>query len=522
MSKSSPATYIAVGLAASLCAFAIPSTPRAAASGTERGSSHRSQAAAAVTYSGKPSEVLLQAFAWRSKWNGQHGAWYDGIAGQAVEIGQYFTSVWFPPPGKTIRYDLDEGGDPSSACGYMPLDYRDYGSFQQWVQESGGAWYQHAGTETLYGSTQELKNAITSLHSRNVKVLADVVINHRAARQQNWDGEWCSWKDYTGQVASGYMTWGHAALDRNPLQILNPDGGSGGTEGSWTYGGRTYSCEAAGYAADIAHWNSTTRSDIKSYLNDLCDYLGFDGFRYDMIKGFSPAYLGEYNDAVTNASKPSLSVGEWYEYGNRQALADAVNKSGNKTTVFDFATKGILTMAVKNYDFSGLRDAQGKPAGGIGWWPDAMVTFVDNHDTGESVGGGQKHNPIEGSFGNYWEGRRHLAYAYVLTHPGIPSVYWYHWADCGAGLKGEIKKMISARKQEKVVKTSVITIDRAEQNLYAAYIGSANNRLAMKIGSKSWSPSGTGWSLATSGTDYAIWTKDGYRGDVVDRMCKAR
>jgi len=29
--------------------------------------------------------------------------------------------------------------------------------------------------------------------------------------------------------------------------------------------------------------------------------------------------------------------------------------------------------------------------------------------------------------------------------------------------------------------------------------------LAMKIGPASWSPSGSGWVLQTSGTNYAVW-----------------
>jgi len=29
----------------------------------------------------------------------------------------------------------------------------------------------------------------------------------------------------------------------------------------------------------------------------------------------------------------------------------------------------------------------------------------------------------------------------------------------------------------------------------------------MKLGTNSWSPCGSGWKLATSGNNYAIWTK---------------
>ena len=36
-----------------------------------------------------------------------------------------------------------------------------------------------------------------------------------------------------------------------------------------------------------------------------------------------------------------------------------------------------------------------------------------------------------------------------------------------------------------------------------------NGTIAMKLGGGNWSPQGTGWTLRTSGTDYAVWTKGG-------------
>lgn len=54
--------------------------------------------------------------------------------------------------------------------------------------------------------------------------------------------------------------------------------------------------------------------------------------------------------------------------------------------------------------------------------PGYTVTFVDNHDTGST----QKHwylDPADIA----------SAYAFILTHPGYPSVAWYHYfsaSDC--------------------------------------------------------------------------------------------
>ena len=59
-------------------------------------------------------------------------------------------------------------------------------------------------------------------------------------------------------------------------------------------------------------------------------------------------------------------------------------------------------------------------------WREVAVTFVDNHDTGYSPGqnGGQHHWPLQ-------DGLIRQAYAYILTSPGTPVVYWSHMYDWG-------------------------------------------------------------------------------------------
>lgn len=443
-------------------------------------------------YDGGSTDVMMQVFKWQSKWSGQHGAWYDGLSGMASDIDSAgFTVLWFPPASKTIRYDIGEYGDSNSACGYMPLDYKDVGEYRQWVYDSVNGWYQHAGSETLYGSRTELQSAISNFHTYGIKVLADVVLNHRGGRQMNSQSEWNKWGDGTGQVSSGFAVWG--LNTDNPGQITSSDGGAGtddGEDGEW--------------GQDLAYYaNSSLRNEIKSYLYWLKNTIGFDGFRYDYVKGFDGYNVELFN----NYTSPYISVGEYWDSSSRQNIVDWIDSTGDtdaeKSMAFDFKTKGILDMSQGNNDYSGLKDSQGKPGGVIGWWAEKSVTFVENHDTYrmEPVPDG----PDSGS-DNYNERLR--CYAYILTHPGIPCVFWDDWADSGSSMKSAINAMIAARDAGDVTSTSSVYIDRAEQNLYAAYVGpSLNEQLAVKLGSTSWSPSGSGWTLATSGEDYAIWTR---------------
>ena len=92
-------------------------------------------------------------------------------------------------------------------------------------------------------------------------------------------------------------------------------------------------------------------------------------------------------------------------------------------------------------------------------------------------------------------------YAYILTHPGVPCVYWPHLFDWG--LRDQVKALIAARGAAGVTSTSKVTVLAADSGRYAAVI---DDKLAVKIGPADWSP-GSGWSLAASGKNYAVWTR---------------
>jgi alpha-amylase len=175
-----------------------------------------------------------------------------------------------------------------------------------------------------------------------------------------------------------------------------------------------------------------------------------------------------------------------------------IDATGGRSAAFDFTTKGLLQQAVQYNEFWRMKDSAGKPAGAIGWWAAKSVTFVDNHDTGPShPSGGQNHWPFPSD-------KVMQGYAYILTHPGIPCVYWVHYFDWGH--KAALNTMISIRKSKGITSTSAVSIQVADSSRYAAIITGNSGKVAMKIGYGAWSP-GAGWTLATSGNNYAIWTQ---------------
>ena len=73
------------------------------------------------------------------------------------EISQNFNLVWLPPSASA------EGGDAvgGSNVGYHP---------RQWNNQN-----------SCWGTASDLRTLISAMHAKGVKVIADIVINHRAA-----------------------------------------------------------------------------------------------------------------------------------------------------------------------------------------------------------------------------------------------------------------------------------------------------------------------------------------------------
>ncbi len=398
------------------------------------------------------SEVMLQGFGWNSTNNGVPGKWYQLIGDRAKDIADLgCTMVWFPPVSRSV-----------SPQGYLPGDYYDVG---------------HNGSPTFYGTQEQLTRALSALKAAGVKAIADIVVNHRCASDQDQNGVWNIY-----HFGSKKAQWEQWAICRGEY------GGAGNADSGDNYQA----------APDLDHSNAKVQEDIVAWMQWL-EGLGFDGWRYDFVKGYDGKFVGIY-DAKT---KPCFSVGElWTDMSfngsqlnanqdnHRQQLCNWLDRAGDKATAFDFTTKGILQVAV-NGEYWRLRDKDGKASGLIGWWPQRAVTFLDNHDTGSQQG----HWPFPGE-------KIMQGYAYILTHPGTPCVFWEHAYDWNK--RTEIKKLIAARNACGIKSDSKLEIIKAENGLYAATVGS---KLVMKLGWVDWNP-GAGYKLLASGEQYAVWTKE--------------
>jgi len=382
-------------------------------------------------FNGTSTDVLLQGFHWTSCRSNNPG-WYEIIAQNAARIREAaFDVVWFPPPSESA-FDGE---------GYMPT-----------------RWY---ALDSAYGTKRELEAAIRAIAP--VRAIADVVVNHRC----------------------GVATMGadfEAPAFANQTDAICRDDESGVGTGAFDTG------ETQRAARDLDHTNAEVQEAIKSYLAAL-KALGFQGWRYDEVRGYGGSFVGLYN----HSSQPYLSVGEFWD-ADRQSVVDWIDATRGTSMAFDFPTRTLLKHAIGERQFWLLKTIDGKPTGVIGWWPTMSVTFVEDHDT-------FKDHPEPDEFGS---GDQVLqAYAYILTHPGLPCVFWSHFFDYGDEIRSKIRAMIGIRKAARIRGGSVVDIAAADDSRYAAIVDGV---AAVKIGPGSWDP-GPGWRVATDGNDYAIWTR---------------
>ena len=381
--------------------------------------------------------VLLQGFFFNAD---RVPGWYNILASNAQGFkNSGIDMVWMPPPSQS--------GSPN---GYLPEQLYNFNN--------------------AYGTEAQHRAAINAFKSVGIEPLADIVINHRNGSGNCWNFSNPAWPTY--YTVSNDSGRNIGACNPVPQLSVNTDSGTD-------------------YAAarDLDHKNPAVRAAIKEFMDKLKNDLGYVGWRYDLVHGYSAEYLGEYN----THTNPSFSVGEnWTNAANTWGWIQGTN---SKTTAFDFETRTNILSAIKYGNYQNLGAVNGAMYGLLGRNSKYATTFVDNHDTDDPAYCGEYCGTLNG--GNVVQG-----YAYILTHPGVPQIYWKHYMDWG--VRGQIDPLIKVRKDNGIHSQSSVSIQRSEQGLYAAVI---DGKVAIKLGGGNWSPSGTDWVMKASGNNYAVWSK---------------
>ena len=372
----------------------------------------------------KYSGVMLQGFYWDSfketKWT--------TLEKQAAELGNYFSLVWLPQSGNC--------GDGKS-MGYNPLYY--------WNQNSS------------FGTEAELRSLIKTFNANGIGTIADVVVNHR--------GTMTNWVDFPAEEYNG-VTYQMQSTD-----ICSDD--DGGATKTWAdANGYQLSSNKDGYEdwpgmRDLDHKSTNVQKCVKAYTKYLVDDLGYTGFRYDMVKGFSASYVADYN----NHAGVQFSVGE--NFGNVEEAKrwiDGAKYNGTRmSAAFDFQFHYTLAKAVKEKNWTYLNDKAYHLVSSGSEYNRYAVTFVENHDT-------QYRSPSETGSEAISSDIR-ACNAYLLAMPGTPCVFLKHWID----YKKDIKMMIEARKLAGITNTSTYTNMRQERGLSAIAVRGEGNKMLLAV-----------------------------------------
>ena len=377
--------------------------------------------------------LSLSAQGWPAQYEGVmlQGFYWDSFSQsqwvklekQADELSQYFSLVWLPQ---------------SADCGGTSMGYDDL------------YWFPGIGT------------------------IADVVINHRKNVS--------NWVDFPKETYNG-VTYELKSTDI----CGNDDGGATkqwATQNGYTLGNNDTG-EGWDGMRDLDHKSENVQKNVKAYLKMLLNDLGYTGFRYDMVKGYSATYTKMYNE-----------VGECWDGTN--TIKNWIEGTGKTSAAFDFQFRYTVRNAANNGDWRKLIQQND------GNWPlisssynngaykQWAVTFVENHDTEKRSNAAQ--DPLKKD--------TLAANAYLLAMPGTPCVFFTHWIDC----KQSIKAMIDVRRFAGIQNTGNYNMLQANNAKYAAFSsqGSKSNLLVVVGQTNMYTPEAS-WIKVLEGHHFAYY-----------------
>lgn len=400
--------------------------------------------------------VMLQGF----YWNSYDDTNWTNLKSQVNDFADNFSLVWLPQSGKCLGN--------SQTMGYKPYYY-----FNQ---------------NSSFGTEAELRDLIKTFKGKGIGMVADVVVNHH-----DTDG----WFTFPAEVYKG-VTYQFKSTDI----VANDDKGKTAKEA--TKQGVSLSKnndegEDWDGCRDLDHKSQNVQTIIKAYLKYLKDDLGYTGFRYDMVKGFSGSHVADYNKSVGI----EYSVGEYWD--SNAKIQSWINATLKNSAAFDFQFRYNVRDAINSNNWAALKSTNNLMNDKN--WRQYAVTFVENHDM-EYRSSSEQQDPI----------RRDTlaANAYLLAMPGTPCVFFTHWLE----YKDEIGAMISARKAAGITNMSDYEVKVSTSAYYAVNV---NKTLYAAVGrlDKMENP-GADWQKVLSGYHYAYFLNKSLETAFVDKASGIR
>jgi len=312
------------------------------------------------------------------------------IAGITEKINEdYFTdlgvnAIWFTPVVEQVHGDTDEStGNTYGYHGYWAKDW--------------------TALDPNFGTKEELAIMVKSAHSKGIRVLMDVVLNHTGPvtkKDPVWPAEWvrtdptCEFTTYENTTSCTLVDNLPDILTESDAAVKLPDA----LLAKWKSEGRLSNeldelavfFERTGYAR-------SPRAYIIKWLTDYVKDLGVDGYRVDTVKhADEKAWAELYKEASyafetwkkINADEvlddtPFYMMGEVYNYG--LSGGRSYDFGDNKVDYFDYGFNALINFELKtdaknDYEtifkkYSSLLNTKLKGKG--------VVNYLTSHDDGQ-------------------------------------------------------------------------------------------------------------------------------------------
>lgn len=374
------------------------------------------------------NSTMIQFFHWYSEGKGK-------LWNHAAEQSQYLsdlgiTSVWFPPAYK--------GTDGENSIGYDAYDLFDLGEFDQ-----------KNAVGTKYGTKDDYLNAIKTLKDKNIQVIVDIVLGHKAGGdelekfkavkvdEENRDkviSDTIEIESYTKFTFPGRQKkysefeWNFTCFsgvdyaegkDSHIYKIISEYGDG------WE---KMIDDEKGNYDYlmfnDVEHRNPHVREELNKWAQWYFEQTDFDGVRLDALKHISFDFYKEWLTLLrSNTGKNIFAVGEYWAPGYLDLLQKYIETTEGCMSLFDSSLQNNFCTASRegnSYDLRRIFDETLTQAD-----PMHSVSLVDNHDTQPLQ---DLEAPVE-----YWF--KPIAYALILLrengYPCIfyPDLYGAHYKD---------------------------------------------------------------------------------------------
>ncbi len=361
------------------------------------------------------NHTMMQYFEWYLPNDANHWNRLVEESDHLKKIGINY--VWLPPAYK--------GASGQNDVGYGVYDLYDLGEFDQ-----------KGSVPTKYGTKSEYLTAIDVLRKKNMKVIADIVLNHKMgadeteevlAIQESWDDRNVNmseaipikaWTKYTfpgrGDTYSSFKwNWTH-------FHGVDWDDNTS-TASIYKFYGKHWDenvdKEKGNFdylmGADIDLNNHDVVVELQNWGKWYLETTKVDGLRLDAVKHIRSEFFPEWISAVSDGNNQELFVVGEYWSANIDILNQYIEKSEGCMRLFDVPLHyNFYRAATSNGEFD-MRTIFDETL--VATNPQKAVTFVDNHDT-------ELGQALESWIPDWF---KPMAYALILLRKeGMPCVFY--------------------------------------------------------------------------------------------------